>query len=164
MAKPARHRRSRDGFPNPIGVEMKRWGRKLVMTFVVVLMALSAGGFAAAAHGAPPARQSATISTDGKLCEVTATFTWKNYDPATLGSSAYVELRNVTIGSSEGISTFEPLAGSDTLTLTLKGQPGNEYQAAGGLTFSDGTWQESESKVATLRCQAGGPPAKLLSE
>jgi hypothetical protein len=162
MAKPARHRRSRDGFPNPIGVEMKRWGRKLVMTFVVVLMALSAGGFAAAAHGAPPARQSATISTDGKLCEVTAIFTWKNYDPATL-DTAFVELRNVTIGSLEGLMIFE-LAGSDTLTHTLKGQPGNEYQAAGGLTFIDGTRQTSESKVATLRCQAGGPPAKLLSE
>jgi opacity protein-like surface antigen len=137
---------------------MKRWSRKLVAMLVVVLMALGAGGFAAAAYAAPPARQSATITTDGKACTVTAMFTWKNYDPAVL-SGAFVSLSNLTQGTEDGMAVGGPYwepAGSDELIYTeLKGVSGHQYQAAGGLIV-DGEMRVSESNVMTLRCQTGG--------
>jgi hypothetical protein len=130
---------------------MKRWYRKLVTMFVVVLMALSAGGLAAGAHAAPPARQSASISTDGKACTVTATFTWKNYDPEVL-LYASVSLKNLTTGSEEGFGVMN-LPGSDSIVYTESGVSGHRYQAKGTLGFTDYSFEQSESNSVTLNCQ-----------
>jgi hypothetical protein len=134
---------------------MRRRFRTLVTTFIVVLMALSVGGFTAAALGAPPARESASISTDGRACTVTGTFAWKNYDPGAV-HDAHVTVNDQTTGGGTVASqATEPNpGGSGTVTVTFPGISGRQYQVKGNVRYTDfSIGPVASSRVTTLRCK-----------
>lgn len=132
---------------------MKRWVRTLVATSVVALLALSVGGFAATAYGAPPARESASISTDGRACTVTGTFSWKNYDPASV-HDAHVTVNDLMAGTVASRATEPYPGGSGSVTVTFQGTSGRQYEVGGFVRYEDDSaGPVAWSRVATLRCK-----------
>jgi len=122
-------------------------------TAVAAAIGLAAATVAAAgsAGAAAPPQQRASISTSGEACTVTATFRWKNVDPATF-SYASVNLYPVG-GGQVGQATSGDLFGG-SVTVTAPGVSGQAHYALATVYYDGGGYAPvSETRSATLRCR-----------